>query len=130
MPKRDRWRGQKDVAAEKGYSMTQPDDSMTSARADEEPGPLPTDKPRPPTVAIYQNPDHVSGILQQLGRTPLPDRMSRTSNDEHERSQAANTGTAGGGEVNIDVAGFSAGAHAGGDKGEENLLRQLGGTGS
>lgn len=31
----------------------------------------PADRPTEPTVTVYQNPDHVSGILQQLYRAPL-----------------------------------------------------------
>lgn len=31
----------------------------------------PVDRPTNPTVTIYQNPDHVSGILQQVYRSPL-----------------------------------------------------------
>lgn len=108
--------------------MSERMDDESPDEAGPDPLTLPTDSPRPPTVAIYQNPEHVSGILQQLGGTPLPDRLSMTSSDEDEQSRTANSGTEGGGEAGFDFAGFSAGAHAGGSKRDENLLRHLGGN--
>ena len=70
---------------------------------------------RPPTIAIYQNPDHVAGILQQLYFSPLLTDESR----EHDAGQTStekkeNKGHAGGkadakvpllADLGLDVAG-------------------------
>jgi hypothetical protein len=57
----------------------------------------PTVHDRRPTVAIYQNPDHVAGILQQLYFAPLITDESREHGaGQSSTEKAENKGHAGG----------------------------------
>jgi hypothetical protein len=54
-----------------------------------------------PTVSIYQNSEHVSGILQQLFGEPLVTEQSRESLDERKDSSGTTTNTGGAAQVAV-----------------------------
>ncbi|BCW06961.1 hypothetical protein NtRootA1_30990 [Arthrobacter sp. NtRootA1] len=65
-----------------------------------------------PTVTIYQNPDYVSGILQQLYRQPLVKGNTLEEGGSHERSE--NRSVEGSGQIKGSVGWFGSGAEVAG----------------
>lgn len=51
-----------------------------------------SEQPSKPTVSIYQNPEHIEGILQQLFEQPVFTERSIEDRTEHLDSRAQNTG--------------------------------------
>ena len=51
-----------------------------------------SDQPSRPTISIYQNPDHVAGILQQLFGAPLVVDESREQGSDETSGQSTQTG--------------------------------------
>lgn len=82
--------------------------------------------PRPPTVAIYQNPEHVSGILQQLDGAPLPTSSSTEDTSEKEQSLGKVDGTKGAVKAEMKMPGVAVAGDVGGNTGEEQALRDFG----
>lgn len=57
--------------------------------------------PAIPTVSIYQNSEHVSGILQQLFGEPLVTDQSRETLNERKDSSGSSTNKGGGASVTV-----------------------------
>ena len=61
------------------------------------------DQPTKPTVAIYQNPERIEGILQQLFEKPVFTESSIESSSEHLGSEAQATGGKGSGKLSANL---------------------------
>lgn len=60
-----------------------------------------SEQPSKPTVSIYQNPEHIEGILQQLFEQPVFTERSIEDRTEHLDSRAQNTGGKGTAKVSV-----------------------------
>jgi len=60
-----------------------------------------SEQPSKPTVSIYQNPEHIEGILQQLFEQPVFTERSIEDRTEHLDSRAQNAGGKGTAKVSL-----------------------------
>ena len=54
---------------------------------------------RTPTISIYQNPDHVAGILQQVYGQPLVEAEQREQTSESSKSKRRGRGATGSAKI-------------------------------
>lgn len=76
------------------------------------PAALPPTTPLPPTVSIYQNPDYVEGILQQIYGQPLYTEFANETTNDQIRSGDHTSGVAGKAELRTRFPGLFAGGAA------------------